>query len=177
MRDQPGRTPPRANPDGRDTSGSFFVPSLPASLLKFPISASLMTVLTTNRTGDLAASLMPSHAFFTTSLRVVNASPTSSVARPNRGAIVSRNQLATGAITLSRTKFHAVLMASRIVLNAVLIRSTAPSMIERAVSLIHETTVLMVFLTNSHASLSESRIVLNAFLIHSITRCTAGHAT
>src|SRR5690606_41537727 len=119
----PGRTPPRANPDGSDTGGSSSVPSFLATLLKLPISALLTTVSTTNLIGALAAVLTASHAVLIESFMESNALPTPSVVRSNSGLIVSRHQLATGEITRPFTKFHAFLIESRIVLNPVFTRS------------------------------------------------------
>src|SRR5699024_5614578 len=100
IRDMPGNTPPRANPDGSETGGSGVVPSLFASLLKLLMRAPLMTVSTTNRIGSFALSLIPSHALPTVSFNVSKALPTFSVAVSNSGFTVSRNQVATGLMTL-----------------------------------------------------------------------------
>src|SRR5699024_11276213 len=114
IRDMPGRMPPRANPDGNDTDGNVPVPSFFASLLKLLIRASLMTVSTTNLIGALAAALIPSQAFLIVSFIPLNDLPVASVAFLNSGSIVSRNQFATGAITVFfRSEEHTSELQSR----------------------------------------------------------------
>ena len=168
--------PPRANPAGSATVGSFFVPKLPASLLKFPIRASLITVWTTNLTGALAAFLTPSQAFLIESFIDVNALPVESVARLNNGSILSRNQLATGAIMLSRIVFHAVRRTSRIRLNPALMLSITVEMTGQAVSRNQFTTGATTrSLIKFHAAFSASRIMLKPRLISSITSEITGH--
>src|SRR5699024_7790248 len=172
----PGRTPPRANPDGRDTDGSSDVPSFFATLLKLPISPLLTTVSTTNLIGAFAAVLTASHAFLIESFMEVKASLTPSVVRSNSGLILSRNQFATGAITVSFTYDHAFFKASRIVLNPDLMESMTREMIGQAVSRNQATTgAITRSLMKSHAVLSTARITLNPALISSITSEITGH--
>src|SRR5699024_3102037 len=139
------------------------VPSFLASLLKLPINALLITVSTTNRIGSFALSLIPSHALPTVSFNVSKALPTFSVAVSNNGFTVSRNQVATGLMTLFLMNAQASRSESRNRLNPVFTESITRDNIGQAVSRNHVTTGLItLFLTNAHAAFSESRIVLKA---------------
>src|SRR5699024_7930574 len=177
IRDMPGRMPPRANPDGNDTDGNVETPSFFATLLKLPINALLITVSTTNRIGSFALSLMPSHALPTVSFNVSKALPTFSVAVSNNGFTVSRNQVATGLMTLFLMKAQASRNESRKQLNPVFTESITLDSTGHAVSRNHVTTGLItLFMTNAHAAWSESRMTSKPVLIASMTLRITGQA-
>src|SRR5699024_8005708 len=176
IRDMPGRMPPRANPDGNDTDGNVETPSFFATLLKLPINALLITVSTTNRIGSFALSLMPSHALPTVSFNVSKALPTCSVAVSNNGFTVSRNQVATGLMTLFLMNAQASFSESRNRLNPVFTESITRDSIGHAVSRNHVTTGLMtLFLMKSHAAFNAERSALNPSLTSSITSESTVH--
>src|SRR5699024_12428911 len=117
-----------------------------------------------------------SPAYLTVSFNVSKALPTIYVAVSNSDFTVSRNQVATGLMTLFLMNAHASRSEPRKRLNPVFTESITRDSIGQAVSRNHVTTGLItLFLQNAHDAFNESHIVLKARFPESITVRRSGN--
>ena len=151
-------------------------PKVDATVLYFETIPSRKISSITNLIGFFAVSRIASQAFLIESFIELKESLTPSVVRLKSGWIVSRNQVATGLMTRSLTKFQASRIESRMTLKAFFRASMTERTSGQAVFLNHWTTALIADLIESQTLLTISQRSLNPPMKKSMTAFAIGHA-